>query len=140
MKAQTTIPPAVAAIIPYSQLAVTKQYLYTFTREIEHLEKQLSKCPRLKQTDGMKEHPAMFHYFYGGTDMYICEYDPEDGLMFGFVILNGDLQNAEWGYVSLKEILPITVMNIDYHFEEQSIEAALHESYPHHFKNPKASQ
>ena len=138
MKAQTTIPPAVAAIIPYSQLAVTKQYLYSFTREIEHLEKQLSKCPRLKQTDGMKEHPAMFHYFYGGTDIYICEYDPEDGLMFGFVILNDDLQNAEWGYISLTEILPIPIININYHFEEQSVEAALHKRHPHHFKKPQS--
>ena len=138
MKSITTIPPAVAAIIPYNQLAVTKKNLHAFAAEIERLETQLAKCPKRYETYGMKEHPAIFHYFYGGTDMYICEYDQEESLMFGFVILNGDLQNAEWGYISLAEILPIPIMNIDYHFEEQSIEAALHESYPHHFKNPKA--
>jgi len=137
MKTITTIPQAVAAIIPYNQLAVTKKNLHAFTAEIERLETLLEKCPRLKETDGMKEHPAIFHYFYGSTDMYVCEYDQEESLMFGFVILNGDLQNAEWGYISLAEILPIPIMNIDYHFEGQSIEAALHEQHPHHFKSPK---
>jgi hypothetical protein len=56
--------------------------------------------------------------------------------MFGFTILNGDLQNAEWGYTSLAEITGIPVMNIDYHFEEQSIEAARYLQYPGHFKRP----
>jgi hypothetical protein len=27
-------------------------------------------------------------------------------------------------------------MNIDYHFEEQSVEAALYKQYPRHFKKP----
>jgi hypothetical protein len=70
--------------------------------------------------------------------MYICEYEPETGVMFGFVILNGDLQNAEFGYVDLAQIITIPVMNIDYHFEEQSIEAALHKKYPRHFKKPRS--
>jgi hypothetical protein len=138
MKTITFIPTEVSAIIPYSQLEVTKENLHAFTAEIQRLEKQLSKCPKLYGTRGMKEHPAIFHYFYGGTDIYICEYDQDDGLMFGFVILNGDLQNAEWGYISLEEILPIAIMNIDYHFQEQSIEAALHQKHPKYFKNPKA--
>jgi hypothetical protein len=84
----------------------------------------------------MKEHPAMFHYFYGGTDMYICEYDREHGIMFGFTILNGGLHNAEWGYISLSEITSIPVMNIDYYFENQSVEAARYRQYPHYFTKP----
>jgi hypothetical protein len=83
----------------------------------------------------MKEHPAIFHYFCGATDIYVCEFDGED-IMFGFTILNGDLFNSEWGYSSLSEITAIPIMNIDYHFEEQSIEAALYRQYPKHFKKP----
>jgi hypothetical protein len=77
----------------------------------------------------------MFHYFCGGTDIYVCEFDGED-TMFGFTILNGDVQNAEWGYASLSEIIGIPPMNIDYYFEEQSIEAALYRKYPDRFKKP----
>jgi hypothetical protein len=131
------IPPEVAAIIPYSQLQVTKENLDAFRKPIERLKEQLEKCPKIGSTENKDEHPAMFHYFCGGaTDIYICEYDPEDRLMFGYNILNGDLDNSEWGYTSLEEILPIAIMNIDYYFDEQSIEAALYKKYPTYFKKP----
>jgi hypothetical protein len=136
METLKTIPPEVAAIIPLGQYAVTEEHLDTFAEAIERLEGQLRKCPKIGGTDGMKEHPAMFHYFYGGTDMYICEYEPEKGIMFGFFILNGDLQNAEFGYIDVAQIITIPIMNIDYHFEDQSVEAALYKKYPRHFKKP----
>ncbi|MDR0760634.1 MAG: hypothetical protein LBF74_11100 [Treponema sp.] len=125
----------VAALIPHSQYTVTIDHIETFEEALIRLESQLAKCPTLRETDGMKEHPAIFHYFCGATDIYICEYDGED-TMFGFTILNGDLDNAEWGYTSLSEITSIPVINIDYHFEEQSIEAARYLQYPHHFSKP----
>jgi hypothetical protein len=140
MKTTKTIPPEVAAVIPCGQLEVTKQNPDAYTETVERLEEQLKKCPNIGETDGMnrtlvREHPAVFHYFCGATDIYICEFDGED-TMFGFTILNGDLYNSEWGYISLSEIIAIPVMNIDYHFAEQSIEAALYLKYPEHFKKP----
>jgi hypothetical protein len=124
-----------AALIPSAQYAVTMARKKAFEEPLERLETQLAKCPKLGETDRMKEHPAMFHYFYGGTDIYVCEFDGED-ILFGYTILNGDLHNSEWGYTSLSEITKIPMMNIDYYFEEQSIEAALYRSYPDHFKKP----
>ncbi|GHV51836.1 hypothetical protein AGMMS49579_08030 [Spirochaetia bacterium] len=129
----------VAALIPHAQYAVTVEHIEAFEEALNRLEKQLKKCPKLYQTVGMKEHPAIFHFFYGGTDIYICEYDGNDD-MFGYIILNGDLGNSKWGYTSLSEILCIPPMNIDYHFEEQSIEAALYRRYPDHFKKPASLQ
>jgi hypothetical protein len=125
----------VAALIPHAQYAVTVEHREAFEEALERLEIQLGKCPKIGETDGMKEHPAMFHYFHGGTDIYICEFDGEDE-MFGYTILNGDLPNSEWGYTSLSEITSIPVMNIDYYFEKQSIEAALYRLYPDYFKKP----
>jgi hypothetical protein len=125
----------VAALIPHGQYAATIEHIEAFEEALTRLERQLEKCPKLRETDGMKEHPAIFQYFCGSTDMYICEYDGEDTL-FGFTVLNGDLYNVEWGYTSLAEITSIPVMNIDYYFEEQSIEAALYKQYPRHFKKP----
>ena len=138
MKTLTTIKPEVAALIPKFQLLVTKRNLKEFADGIERLETALKKCPKIGATDSMKEHPAIFHYFYGGCDTYVCEYDPEEGLMFGYGILNGDLQNSEWGYFSLEEYANYKYLNIDYHFEEQSIEAALYNQYPRHFKKPQS--
>jgi hypothetical protein len=135
MEKERIIPPAVKAIIPHGQYIVTEQNLDAFWPAIEHLAEQLKKCPKLRETDGLKEHPAIFHYFVGGSDIYICEYDGDD-LMFGYNILNGDLQNSEWGYTSLEEIKKISIMNIDYYFENQSIENALYKKYPDYFKKP----
>ena len=138
MKTLTTIPVAVAAIIPKYQLLVTKSNLKEFADGITRLETALKKCPKINGTVKMKEHPAIFHYFYGGCDSYICEYNPEEGLMYGYGILNGDLQNSKWGYFSVEEFSNSKFLNIDYHFEEQSIEAALHNQYPRHFKKPQS--
>ncbi|MDR1099388.1 MAG: hypothetical protein LBL28_02795 [Treponema sp.] len=125
----------IAALIPRVQYAVTIAHRKEFEKALKQLETQLAKCPKLGETDDMKEHPAMFHYFCGGTDIYICEFDGKD-VMFGFTILNGDLSNSEWGSTSLLDITSIPAMNIDYYFEEQSIEAALYRSYPNRFKKP----
>ncbi|GHV12890.1 hypothetical protein FACS189491_06790 [Spirochaetia bacterium] len=129
----------VAGLIPHAQYAVTIECIKAFENPLNRLEKQLDKCPKLGETDNLEEHPAIFHYFYGGTDIYICEYDGNDD-MFGYTILNNDLDNSEWGYTSLSEIICISPMNIDYFFEEQSIEAALYRKHPEHFIKPASLQ
>jgi hypothetical protein len=137
METLKSIPPAVAALIPVQQLFVTKRNLKEFAEAIQRLEATLEKCPNLRETDGLPEHPAMFHYFYGSTDIYICEYNRDDQ-MFGYAILGGDLRNCEWGSFSLEALTRIPQLNIDYHFEEQSIEAALYKAYPQRFKKPQS--
>ncbi len=44
-----------------------------------------------------------------GSDWYIAEYDPKDQIMYGFAILNGDYQNAEWGYMSYQKLRDLKV-------------------------------
>ena len=102
-KTYKNIPAGVAALIPFEQLKVTKMNLPAFQDDIENLEKRLSGCPNLYETDSMEEHPAVFHYFYGLTDIYICEYDGKDRT-FGYAVFGGDLDNSEWGYFSLSEL------------------------------------
>jgi hypothetical protein len=135
MELLKTIPPEVAALIPKAQLKITKENLREFSDSILRLQNQLEKCPLIRATERMKEHPAIFHYFFGATDIYICEYDKKD-YMFGFAILNGDLHNSEWGYFDLTELTSNIFYNIDYHFPEQTIEAALYSTYPQYYKKP----
>jgi hypothetical protein len=131
-----SIPSEVAAIIPAAQLKITKRNLRDFSDVISRLHTTLEKCPNIGDTERMKEHPAIFHYFFFRTDFYICEYNPKNGEMFGYAILNGDLQNSEWGYFTVLDFSKSNFLNIDYHFEEQSIEAALYHLYPKHFRKP----
>ena len=67
--------------------------------------KQLEKIPGHYETEDVTtdEKIIHMHFFIGGCDWYITEYDPVDKLFFGFANLNDD-QNAEWGYISLEEM------------------------------------
>ena len=73
------------------------------------------------------EQIVYLHYFYGGSDWYIIEKDKDnneddldvDGQLqaFGYVILNGDLRGSEWGYISIKELIDMDIVELDFHFE-----------------------
>ena len=73
-------------------------------------ERELGRIPRLYQSDGipLEDKLIYLHFFIGGSDWYIAEYDGED-LFFGYAILNGDANMAEWGYISFRELKELTV-------------------------------
>ena len=82
---------------------------------------RLEKIPRLYATEGIPlgEKIIHLHFFLGGCDWYIAEYDGED-LFWGYAILNGDYQNAEWGYVSFRELTDLKVaMGIEVDCEKE---------------------
>lgn len=63
----------------------------------------------------LEEKVIHMHFFIGGCDWYATEYDQEDKIFFGFAILNGDLEMAEWGTFSLEELanLRVTFVEVD---------------------------
>ncbi|MFH1886978.1 MAG: DUF2958 domain-containing protein [Pseudomonadota bacterium] len=56
----------------------------------------------------MEEKIIHLHFFIGGCDWFIAEYDGQD-LFFGYAVLNGDYDNAEWGYVSFAELKSVKI-------------------------------
>ena len=76
--------------------------------------KELSKIPNLYEPEEMliADKIIYLHFFIGGSDWYVAEFDGDD-LFFGFAILNGDRENAEWGYFSLKELDEIKINGIE---------------------------
>ncbi len=80
-------------------------------------ETELSKLPKLYETENVKpkDKPIFLHFFIGGCDWFISEYDQENKLFFGFGILNNDYENAEWGYISFEELkgLKIGFVEVD---------------------------
>ncbi len=71
---------------------------------------QLATIPRLYQTEDLplKDKLIHLHFFIGNTDFYICEYNCTD-TFWGFVILNGDMEMAEFGYINFDELKSIRV-------------------------------
>jgi hypothetical protein len=84
----------------------------------------VKKIPKLYSGEKLKEHPIALHYFAGGTDIYVTEWDGKD-TFFGYTILNGDRQNAEWGYSSLSGIMRVPAMNLDYDTGLGTVEEAI---------------
>ena len=85
-------------------------------------EDRLSKIPKLYETEHilLQDKLIYLHFFIGGCDWYVAEFDEED-IFWGFVILNDDFQNAEWGYISFSELKSINVggwLEIDCELEE----------------------
>jgi hypothetical protein len=85
-------------------------------------EDRLSRIPKLYETEHvpLQEKLIHLHFFIGGCDWYIAEYDGDD-LFWGFAILNDDFQNAEWGYISFSELKSVKVagwLEVDCELEE----------------------
>jgi hypothetical protein len=83
---------------------------------------RLARLPKLYETENipLREKLIHLHFFIGGSDWYIAEFDGKD-LFFGFAILNNDDQMAEWGYISFKELKSITLqgwIEVDCELEE----------------------
>ena len=75
---------------------------------------KLSTLPKLYETETtpFKDKVIHLHFFIGSSDFYLVEFDGED-LFWGFSILNGDLQMAEWGYSSFYELKSISVRGLE---------------------------
>ncbi|WP_300463687.1 DUF2958 domain-containing protein [Desulfobacula sp.] len=71
---------------------------------------QLDKIPKIYTTDfiPIKHKKIFLHFFIGGCDWYVAEYDGDDQF-FGFVILNDDFEMAEWGYFSFNDLKSIRI-------------------------------
>jgi hypothetical protein len=82
---------------------------------------RLDKIPKLYETEHvpLKDKEILLHFFIGGCDWYIAEFDGED-IFWGFAHL-GDDQCAEWGYISFSELTSIKIngwLEIDCEQEE----------------------
>jgi hypothetical protein len=76
---------------------------------------ELAKIPRLytSENKSWQDKLIYMHFFIGGCHWYVAEYDTKEGVFFGYAILNNDLENSEWGYVSLDELLDINIHGIE---------------------------
>lgn len=76
------------------------------------------------------------HFFYGNSDWYILEWDKED-TMFGYVILNGDVEMSELGYISLSEIRDTNRIEMDFFWDTNTTLAqALYNYNADYFEKP----
>lgn len=82
---------------------------------------RLDKIPLLYETEAvpLKDKLIYLHFFIGSCDWFVAEFDGDD-IFFGYSILNGDHQNAEWGYFSFNELRELSIgwVEIDCEIED----------------------
>lgn len=97
-----------------------------------------------------KTHPCLLHYFNPTSDWYISELH-KDGSAFGYTVLNGDTENAEWGYIDIEELFsaheelqkrnPFFNLELDLYIAEgATIEYMVHKRYRDIFPTAKAPE
>jgi hypothetical protein len=95
-----------------------------FKRVVSELATRIEGMAMTYDQDGKGDEAIAFlHYFNGGSDWYITEKDVSGGVhqAFGYVVLNGDLENAELGYISIRELVQNRV-ELDLHFSPVTLE------------------
>lgn len=74
------------------------------------------------------------HFFLGGNDWWVTEYDQESKIATGFTVLNGDAPNGEYGDFSLEELEQfrrgLGVIERDLHWEPVTLAQARSNKYP----------
>lgn len=107
-----------AAFLPHSEYSALAHYLAPGAEERDGIGENVRKwvkaietMPKTYEQDGKGNAAVVhLHYFIGGSDWYITEKDMEGAgtaQAFGFAILNGDLECAELGYISIEELTEI---------------------------------
>jgi len=76
---------------------------------VDNLINTIKTMPKTYETEKIKTEDKIvyLHYFKGGSDFYIVERDKEviQHHAFGYSILNQDYEMAEWGYISIVELI-----------------------------------
>jgi len=108
--------------VPRHQMAMVQEYAELQSLMPDLLE-QIDKTPALYVQDGLMEKSIIYmHYFFGGSDWYISEVDKDTLEAFGYVCLNGDKINAEWGYISIEELVTSKyAIELDFHWTPKEL-------------------
>jgi len=105
---------------------------------LEEVSKWYDKTPKLNsQNEKGKNAVVYLHYFNPSSDWYITELDKKDKMAFGYVVLNGDVQMSEFGYISLDELNDMSgvrnkmlMPELDYYWSPKTLNQAFQNRYP----------
>ena len=129
-KGRTVIPPIVKVFMPPMQQMIVERS-DEFRDIVQNLESIINEMPKTYETEGIKEEDKIIylHYFYADSDWYVTEKEihGDEAMAFGYAILHGDLEMAEWGYVSINEIKETGKVELDFHWKPRPFKEVMEE-------------
>ena len=108
--------------IPYGEMADIRENIEAYRDELERAERQLRSLPTPEALHDMDlDKIRIFaHYFGGASDWWVYALEPDHEYAEAFVCLNGDSWNAEAGPIYIPELLPISLINLDLHWNDET--------------------
>lgn len=96
-----------------------------FASKLQELANVVHAMPKTYETDDKDAADVQvhLHYFKGGSDWYITEKDKSGKgteQCFGYSVLNGDIECAELGYISIDELVRHGV-ELDLYWQRRSL-------------------
>ena len=109
---------------------------------LQRLELEAKDIPKWGRTakQTMDEMEVHLHYFFGGSDWYILEWDRKNNLFFGYVILNGDVMMSELGSISVNELINTPPVELDFYWDKKPLAEVLYRKDPDYFPKPKTTK
>jgi len=117
------IPAMLLKVMPESQALslIGNEEIYS---TLLRLEQEVNETPSLYGQDGKGDEAIVYlHYFSGSSDWFITELNKKDNMAFGYVVLNGDIMNSEFGYISIDEIKSLDI-ELDFYFNKMTVKEA----------------
>lgn len=142
------LPENVRLFMPLHQQAVVSgpDYYGEYKEIIDRLDRETGEIPGEEQsfTEGqisekgsLKDCLMVYaHFFYGGCDWFILDWDRSSGILFCYAILNGDTRMSELGTTFLSDLRGDGRIELDFHWSRCSLAEALHDKYPGDFPEP----
>ena len=108
--------------LPYGEMTVITQNPGAFRDELERVERQLRSLPAPEALYGKnpEEIRIYAHYFGGASDWWVYALKPDHEYSEAFVCLNGDTWNAEGSPIYIPELLPVSLINLDLHWNDET--------------------
>lgn len=101
-------------IMPKHQIEVLESIGYSEHEETLNRLADIASSMNPKNDKG-KDTIMYLHYFYGGADWYIAEWDKENGIFYGFANIGDDI-NAEFGSVFVSDLVNNGSIELDFYF------------------------
>ena len=108
--------------IPYGEMAVIRDNPEAFRDELERVECQLRSLPTPEAIydKDLDEIRIFAHYFGGASDWWVYALEKDCEYAEAFVCLNRDGWNAEVGPIYIPELLPVNLINLDLHWNDET--------------------
>lgn len=128
--------------MPLHQQQAVKSFGEEREAIVEEVEKMLAGIPKLRSQakKELMEQTVYAHYFYGQSDWFILEYSTSDDSFYGYVILNGDSQMSESGYIGRRDLTESNRVELDFYWKPVALGEALHKADPGFFQAPKSKE